>query len=145
LSGEAQLLINTLQSQTISTDPTATNSIEVARLNRLLLDDSFPNETMPIYRIGPEEMLSMNPVLVMILLPFMTLAVYPLAGRLATPLRRMSCGMFLAGASYLLLRRFNHGSMPVKRSASGGRPLPYIVITIAEILVSTTWPGVCLS
>jgi dipeptide/tripeptide permease len=138
LSGEAQLLINTLQSQTISTDPTATNSIEVARLNRLLLDDSFPNETMPIYRIGPEEMLSMNPVLVMILLPFMTLAVYPLAGRLATPLRRMSCGMFLAGASYLLVAAIQSRIDAGQTLSIWWQTAPYIVITIAEILVSTT-------
>jgi POT family proton-dependent oligopeptide transporter len=93
---------------------------------------------MTIYRIGPEEMLSMNPILVMILLPIMTLLVYPPMGRLATPLRRMSCGMFLAGASYLIVAA-------IQSRIDGGQTLsiwwqtaPYIVITIAEILVSTT-------
>jgi dipeptide/tripeptide permease len=138
LCGEAQLLIGKVQSQMGSADPASSNSADVALLNRLLLDDSFPNETMTIYRIGPEEMLSMNPILVMILLPIMTLLVYPPMGRLATPLRRMSCGMFLAGASYLIVAA-------IQSRIDGGQTLsiwwqtaPYIVITIAEILVSTT-------
>src|SRR5262249_38635266 len=75
----------------------------VARLNRVLLDDLFPNEIMPLYRIGAEEMLSANPILVMIFVPVMTLWLYPLMGRLATPLRRMSYGMFLAAASFVIV------------------------------------------
>ena len=76
---------------------------EITRLNRLLLEDSFPAEIAKSYRIGPEEMLSVNPILVMILLPIMTLGLYPLLGRLATPLRRMSFGMFLAGLSFVVV------------------------------------------
>src|SRR5262249_9599075 len=49
--------------------------------------------------IGPEEMLSANPILVMIFVPVLTWFVYPRLGRLATPLRRMAFGMFLSGFS----------------------------------------------
>lgn len=111
---------------------------ELAVLNRFLLEDCFPEELGKLYRIGPEEMLSANPILVMILIPIMTLGLYPLLGRLATPLRRMSAGMFLSGFSFVIV-----AWLQVRLDA--GAPLsilwqtaPYVVLTIAEVLVSTT-------
>jgi POT family proton-dependent oligopeptide transporter len=90
------------------------------------------------WRIGPEEMLSANPALVMILIPTMTWGLYPLLGRLATPLRRMSAGMFLGAFSYVIV-----AWLQVRVDA--GAPMsvlwqtaPYIILTIAEVLVSTT-------
>jgi dipeptide/tripeptide permease len=137
LSGEARLLIQTLHPAAGTSAPANTN--DVARLNRLLLDDSFPNETMTLYRLGPEEMLSMNPVLVMVFLPIMTLLLYPLLGRLATPLRRMSCGMFVSAFSYLIVAaiqyKIDHGTTTL---SIWWQTVPYIVITVAEVLVSTT-------
>lgn len=88
--------------------------------------------------IGPEEMLSANPALVMVLVPAMTLGLYPRLGRLATPLRRMSAGMFVAALSYvvvaLLQARIESGA-PVSVL---WQTLPYVILTIAEVLVSTT-------
>jgi dipeptide/tripeptide permease len=111
----------------------------VARLNRLLLQDAFPSElTLPGFIIGAEQMQSANPALVMILVPLLTLVCYPRLGRLATPLRRMSAGMFFGAASYLIVAWLQ------QRVESGAylsvlwQTLPYIVLTTGEVLLSTT-------
>lgn len=90
------------------------------------------------YSIGPEEMLSMNPLLVMILIPIMTWGLYPLLGRLATPLRRMSLGMFLAAVSYLIVAWLQNRIDGGAKLSVLWQTVPYIVLTIAEVLVSTT-------
>ena len=114
----------------------ATN--ETGRANRLLLEDAFPESLVKSYRIGPEEMLSANPILVMIFVPIMTLLVYPLLGRLATPLRRMSAGMLLAGFSFVIVAGLQKRIDAGEQLSVLWQTLPYIVITIAEVLVSTT-------
>ncbi|MBL9172971.1 MAG: MFS transporter [Verrucomicrobiales bacterium] len=90
------------------------------------------------YVIGGEEMQSLNPLLVMLLVPLLTGVVYPLGGRHVTPLRRIGVGMFIAGASYVIVawiqQRLESGAtMSVLWQA-----LPYLVLTTAEVLVSTT-------
>ncbi len=114
----------------------ATN--ETLRLNRLLIEDSFPESIAKTYRIGPEEMLSANPILVMIFVPIMTLLVYPLMGRLATPLRRMSAGMLLSGFSFIIVAMIQKRLDAGEQLSVLWQTLPYIVITMAEVLVSTT-------
>ncbi|HYG21912.1 MAG TPA: MFS transporter [Verrucomicrobiae bacterium] len=91
------------------------------------------------FTIGPEAMLTANPILVMIFLPILTWGVYPMLGKWATPLRRMSAGMFLAGGSFIVV------AMMQTRIDQEGAQLsvlwqivPYIIITIAEVLFSTT-------
>jgi proton-dependent oligopeptide transporter, POT family len=88
--------------------------------------------------IGAEQMQSMNPLIVMILVPLFTLGVYPYIGKFASPLRRMSCGMFLAAISYLavawLQQRIEHG---VQLSVLW-QTVPYVILTAAEVLFSTT-------
>jgi POT family proton-dependent oligopeptide transporter len=88
--------------------------------------------------IGAEQMQSMNPLIVMILVPLFTLGIYPRIGRFASPLRRMSYGMFLAAVSYLVVAA-------LQRQIEGGAQLsvlwqtvPYVILTAAEVLVSTT-------
>jgi POT family proton-dependent oligopeptide transporter len=99
---------------------------------------SVPEVFHAHYNIGPEEMLSANPILVMILIPVMTGLVYPLAGRLATPLRRMCTGMFLAAFSFVIVawlqHRLDHGA----QLSILWQVAPYLVITVAEVLFSTT-------
>jgi proton-dependent oligopeptide transporter, POT family len=90
------------------------------------------------WRIGPEEMLSANPLFVMMLIPVMTLGLYPLLGRLATPLRRMSAGMFLAGVSYLVVAWLQSQLEAGAQLSILWQAAPYIILTIAEVLVSTT-------
>jgi POT family proton-dependent oligopeptide transporter len=90
------------------------------------------------YEIGAEQMLSANPFMVLILVPFTTLVLYPALGKLATPLRRMSAGMFLAALSFVIVAW-------LQRRLEGGETLsilwqllPYMVLTMAEVLISTT-------
>ncbi|MBI3850900.1 MAG: MFS transporter [Verrucomicrobia bacterium] len=90
------------------------------------------------YTIGPEEMLSANPILVMIFVPVMTLLVYPVLGRLATPLRRMSCGMFVAALSFVIVAMMQTRLDAGEKFSVLWQLVPYIIITMAEVLVSTT-------
>ena len=88
--------------------------------------------------IGAEQMQSMNPLLVMLLVPLFTLGIYPRIGRYASPLRRMAFGMFLAVGSYLIVAalqtRLEHGA----QLSVLWQTLPYLVLTAAEVLISTT-------
>jgi len=93
---------------------------------------------LPRYTIGAEEMQSMNPLLVMILVPVLTLLVYPLLGRFASPLRRMSLGMFLAAASFLVVAWLQTQIDGHHKMSIMWQTLPYVILTTAEVLVSTT-------
>ena len=88
--------------------------------------------------IGAEQMQSMNPLLVMLLVPLFTLGIYPRIGRYASPLKRMAFGMFLAVGSYLLVAalqtRLEHGA----QLSVLWQTLPYLILTAAEVLISTT-------
>ena len=75
--------------------------------------------------IGAEQMQSMNPLIVMVLVPLFTLGIYPRIGRFASPLKRMSFGMFLACASYLIVAALQTRIDKTARiSAPCGRPSP---------------------
>jgi POT family proton-dependent oligopeptide transporter len=88
--------------------------------------------------IGAEQMQSANPALVMILVPLLTLVVYPRLGRFASPLRRMSLGMFLASLSYVVVAMLQTRVEANAQISVAWQTLPYIVLTTAEVLVSTT-------
>ncbi len=90
------------------------------------------------FNITAEQMQSANPALVMLLVPFLTLVVYPVVGRLATPLRRMGTGLVTAATSFLIVAWLQH------RLDTGDIPnlawqiVPYVVLTTGEVLLSTT-------
>ena len=90
------------------------------------------------FSIGAEEMQSMNPLIVMILVPLFTLGIYPHIGRWASPLNRMTIGMFLAASSYLVVAalqaQIEHGA----QLSVLWQTVPYFILTAAEVLVSTT-------
>ena len=117
--------------------------------------------------IGAEQMQSLNPLLIMLFVPIFTLWLYPAMGRFAAPLKRMSYGLFLASVSFVLVALIQtrvgdywqwvaaqYAIATAHLSAIGplGPPylhltsapnilwqtLPYIVITAAEVFVSTT-------
>lgn len=90
------------------------------------------------FTIGPEEMLSANPILVMALIPIMAGIVYPLAGRLATPLRRMCTGMFLASFSFVIVAWLQRQIDAGAQLSILWQIVPYVVLTVAEVLFSTT-------
>ncbi len=93
------------------------------------------------FKIGAEQMQSMNPAFVMILVPLM-LWVYPrfekLTGIRVSPLRRMGTGMVLASISYVivgLLQTRVDAGVPLSVL---WQTLPYLILTAAEVLISTT-------
>lgn len=89
-------------------------------------------------RINAENMQSTNPALVMMLVPLLTLGIYPRLGKLASPLRRMGAGMFFGAFSYVVVawlqQRLEHG----EQLSVAWQILPYIFLTTGEVLISAT-------
>jgi len=90
------------------------------------------------YTIGAEQMQSANPALVMILVPLLTLGVYPKLGRWASPLRRMSAGMVLASVSYVIVAWLQQRIEGGAQLSVLWQILPYVVLTTGEVLLSST-------
>jgi proton-dependent oligopeptide transporter, POT family len=90
------------------------------------------------WSIGAEQMQSMNALIVMILVPLFTLGIYPLMGKFASPLRRVSYGMFLAAISYLVVAALQKQIETGAQLSVMWQTVPYIILTAAEVLVSTT-------
>jgi POT family proton-dependent oligopeptide transporter len=83
-------------------------------------------------------MQSANPAIVMGLVPLMTLLIYPRLGKFASPLRRMSYGMFIAAASYVVVAAIQQRVDAGAHMNVLWQFVPYFVLTTAEVLVSTT-------
>lgn len=83
-----------------------------------------------------------NPIMVMGLIPFFSMIVYPALDKLgitSTPIKRMTLGMFVAAFSFFLigaLQMWMDGS-EVKINVMW-QFFPYLVITIAEVMISIT-------
>jgi POT family proton-dependent oligopeptide transporter len=88
--------------------------------------------------IGAEQMQSMNPLIVMMLVPLFTLGIYPHIGRFAAPLRRMSYGMFLGAASFLVVALLQARLEAGAQLSVLWQTVPYLILTAAEVLLSTT-------
>ncbi|HEY2082564.1 MAG TPA: MFS transporter [Verrucomicrobiae bacterium] len=93
---------------------------------------------LPKFTIGAEEMQSANPAIVMILVPLMTGLLYPRIGRFASPLRRMSMGMFIAAFSYVVVALIQSRIESGAQLSVLWQIVPYLILTTAEVLVSTT-------
>ncbi|MCA9058448.1 MAG: hypothetical protein KDA85_08115, partial [Planctomycetaceae bacterium] len=91
----------------------------------------------------PSQIQSLNPLLVMILLPVINLFVYPAMARLGfnpTPLRKMTVGMAVASLAFVAVATIQHtinaaepGSVSVLWQI-----IPYVIMTSAEVMVSVT-------
>jgi len=89
----------------------------------------------------PAQMQALNPALVMLLIPFNNVVLYPTLRRWGfdpTPLRRMAAGIALAGLAWIAV-----GALQL--TLDTGRPLaitwqilPYALLTLGEVLVSAT-------
>ncbi len=89
----------------------------------------------------PAQMQALNPALVMILIPFNNIILYPFIRRIGiepTALRKMTVGMTFAGLSWIVV-----GVMQL--AIDDGRPfsivwqiLPYALLTFGEVLVAAT-------
>ena len=93
------------------------------------------------FTILPAQMQALNPLLVMILIPFNNLVLYPLIRKVGiepTALRRMTVGIVFSALSWIVI-----GMIQVQMD--GGEPmsmawqiLPYALLTFGEVLVSAT-------
>lgn len=90
------------------------------------------------FTVKAEQMQSANPALVMMLVPLFTLGIYPLVGKLATPLRRMGAGLVLSAASFLMVAWIQGRLEAGDKLSLAWQVAPYILLTAGEVLVSTT-------
>ena len=89
----------------------------------------------------PSQMQALNPALVMLLIPFNNLVLYPFLNRLGcemTALRRMTAGIAFSGLSWIVV-----GIMQVVLDGGTAfsitwQVLPYAILTFGEVLVSAT-------
>ncbi len=93
------------------------------------------------FNVIPAQMQALNPLLVMILIPFNNLVLFPLLGKMGfepTALRRMTAGIAFSALAWIVV-----GNLQVQLDA--GDPvsiawqiLPYALLTLGEVLVSAT-------
>jgi proton-dependent oligopeptide transporter, POT family len=89
----------------------------------------------------PSQMQALNPLLVMLLIPFNNLVLYPALNRMGyemTALRRMTAGIAFSGLSWIVV-----GAMQVVLDGGNAfsitwQVLPYALLTFGEVLVSAT-------
>jgi POT family proton-dependent oligopeptide transporter len=95
------------------------------------------------FEILPSQLQALNPVLVMLLIPFLDYVGYPYAEKMGfrmTALRRMTIGMLFAFLSFVgvaLIQRSIDAVGPGKVNILW-QAVPYVIITISEVLVSVT-------
>jgi POT family proton-dependent oligopeptide transporter len=93
------------------------------------------------WNFEPAQMQLVNPALVMLLIPITTGLVYPFLKRLGwelTPLRRMPIGMALGATSFVIAGILNIPVAAGEKISILWQILPYVVLTVGEILVSVT-------
>ena len=87
------------------------------------------------------QMQALNPIMVMLLIPFNNLVLYPLLRRMGyepTALRRMGFGIAFSGVAWILagvIQLWIDGGDPVSLA---WQILPYLLLTFGEVLVSAT-------
>ena len=89
----------------------------------------------------PAQMQALNPIMVMLIIPFNNLVLYPLLRRMGfevTALKRMGWGIAFSGIAWIVAGW-------LQLSIDGGEPtsiawqaLPYLLLTFGEVLVSAT-------
>ncbi len=97
----------------------------------------------PSFTLDASQVPALNPFMVMVLIPYTTFGLYPLLSKIGiepAPLRRMTWGMFvtaLAFASVALVQQ----AMDARAEGAvhvGWQLIPYLIITVAEVMVSVT-------
>ncbi|MGJ7902553.1 POT-type proton-dependent oligopeptide transporter [Lysobacter sp. 1R34A] len=92
-------------------------------------------------RAAASQMQAINPLLVMLLIPFNNLLLYPALRRIGlhpTPLRRMGFGIAISGLSWIVaavLQLYMDAGHPMSLA---WQVLPYVLLTLGEVLVSAT-------
>lgn len=91
--------------------------------------------------LAPSQLMALNPLMVMLIIPFNTMVLYPAlerAGVPLTPLRRMTMGMAIAGLSFVAVGALQFVIDSGQTLGVLWQAGPYLLITLAEVLVSTT-------
>ncbi len=95
----------------------------------------------------PSQIQSLNPLMVMALIPINMFGIYPLLSKLImemTPLRKMTVGMFIAASSFVAVALIQRA---IDADVAAGTPgqisvawqiIPFVLITQAEVMVSIT-------
>ncbi|MCG2583753.1 oligopeptide:H+ symporter [Massilia sp. TS11] len=93
------------------------------------------------YTFLPAQMQALNPALVMLIIPFNNLVLFPFLRRIGiepTPLRRMGAGIAFTGLSWIVVGTIQvemDSGVPVSMA---WQILPYVILTFGEVLVSAT-------
>lgn len=102
------------------------------------------NLNIPVIgEVLPSQIQSLNPLMVMLLIPLTNFVIYPLVeamGFTMTPLRRISTGMLVAGFAFVgvaIIQGWIDASDPNSISVLW-QIGPYFIITLAEVMVSIT-------
>ena len=83
---------------------------------------------------------AVNPILILVLIPFFNAVVYPAASRLfeLTPLRKIGAGFFITPFAYLLTAQIDAWIGAGAHPSIGWQLVAYVIITSAEVLISIT-------
>ncbi|WP_437309800.1 POT family MFS transporter [Sorangium sp. So ce388] len=93
------------------------------------------------YRLAPSQLMALNPLMVMLIIPFNTMILYPALERRGfrlSALGRMTAGMAIAGLSFVAVAAIELAMTSGTRPSVLWQAAPYLLITFAEVLVSTT-------
>lgn len=97
----------------------------------------FGNE----FTLLPAQMQALNPLLVMLLIPFNNLVLFPLLQKIGitpTPLRRMTAGIAFSALSWLVIGTIQVSMDAGTPTSMAWQILPYALLTMGEVLVSAT-------
>ena len=88
----------------------------------------------------PSQIQAANPFMVMGLIPLFTFVLYPFIGKYTkvTPLRKIGTGMFIAAGAFVITALVEGWIQDGQTPSIAWQILAYLIITIAEVLVSIT-------
>ena len=93
------------------------------------------------FTFQPAQMQALNPLLVMILIPFNNLALFPLIRMLGiepTALRRMTAGIAFTALAWVVIGAIQIHMDSGTPTSMAWQILPYAILTLGEVLVSAT-------
>ena len=97
----------------------------------------FGNE----FAFQPAQMQALNPLMVMILIPFNNMLLFPLIARMGievTALRRMSAGIAFTALAWIVIGIIQSAMDSGTPTSMAWQILPYAILTLGEVLVSAT-------
>jgi POT family proton-dependent oligopeptide transporter len=88
----------------------------------------------------PAQIQVVNGLLILIMVPIFTFGIYPLCSRFVkvTPLRKISVGLFLVAASFLIVSWIEKRIQTGHSVSAWWQILAYVVLSASEVLVSIT-------